>query len=100
MAFKSDAQRRHFFANVGVNENGVTMRNPMPPSLGCNEIPTKADRYVDRIYANEERISGSGISAEFAAEKRAEREAFISCDDALTEEEKLQLLAYSGRFYK
>ena len=101
MAFKSDAQRRHFFANnAGVNDNGVTMRNPMPPSFGWNESTTRAERITERIYRSEERIAASGVSGEFAAGKRAEREEFIQGDNQLTDEEKAKLLSYSGKFYR
>ncbi len=100
MAFKSDAQRRHFFANMGENINGVTMPNPMPPSFGWNEKQTRADKIVDRIYANEERIYGSGVSSEFAAGQRSAREEFIQGDDQLTDVEKAKLLSYSGKFYR
>jgi hypothetical protein len=100
MSFKSDAQRRHFFANAGENINGVTMRNPMPPSFGWNETASRADRMVDSIYQSEERIAGSGVSAAFAAEKRAEREGVIEGDSQLTDEEKAKLLSYSGKFYR
>lgn len=100
MAFKSDAQRKHFFANMGVNDRGVTMPNPMPPSFGWNEKATRGDAITERIYANEERIHGSGVSPEFAAQHRQERESFIQGDSQLSDEDKRKLLSYSGKFYK
>jgi hypothetical protein len=100
MAFASDAQRKRFFANLSMNERGVTMPNPMPPSFGWNEKPTRGDVITDRIYAHEERIYGSGVGPEFAAEQRLGREAFIQGDKQLSVEDKAKLLSYSGKFYK
>lgn len=98
MAFKSDAQRRHFFARYGGDmDSGPSLPyTPKAPSFGWNESPTRADKITDRIQANEERIRGSGVGADFAERERDSRDAFIAGDAQLSDEEKRKLLAYSG----